>query len=212
MGMILMIVMMNVVMSEDVAAASQPVTAGPYLDSFTIQDSCQFNLCGPEYSQEFLQGSVPKVGSCSGDCNLLAINLVSNKFIRDWLWSNCASMCHSKFDFQKYRHYKSRFQCMEQCHSSYQSVSPHHNLARYCAKVSCSSLDSKTYQIDCYSGCTSHVSTNVSGTDWRDWGLALAGHCSGHNAKLECADQQLWKNIVKSYGLTDSDSVTKSCH
>ena len=27
-------------------------------------------------------GSVPKVGSCSGDCNLLAINLVSNKFIR----------------------------------------------------------------------------------------------------------------------------------
>ena len=29
---------------------------GPYLDSFTVQDSCQFNLCGPEYSQEFLLG------------------------------------------------------------------------------------------------------------------------------------------------------------
>lgn len=22
---------------------------------------------------------------------------------RDWLWSNCASMCHSKYDFQSYR-------------------------------------------------------------------------------------------------------------
>ena len=58
MMMMLVIVMMNVVMSEDVAAASQAVTAGPYLDSFTIQDSCQFNLCGPEYSQEFLQGEI----------------------------------------------------------------------------------------------------------------------------------------------------------
>ena len=58
MMMMLMIVMMNVVMSEDAAAASQAVTAGPYLDSFTIQDSCQFNLCGPEYSQEFLQGEI----------------------------------------------------------------------------------------------------------------------------------------------------------
>ncbi len=29
---------------------------GAYLDSFTVQDSCQFNLCGPEYSQEFLLG------------------------------------------------------------------------------------------------------------------------------------------------------------
>ena len=28
----------------------------PYLDSITIQDSCQFSLCGPHYTQEFLQG------------------------------------------------------------------------------------------------------------------------------------------------------------
>ena len=34
------------------------------------------------YFTEIFLGSVPKVGSCSGDCNLLAINLVSNKFIR----------------------------------------------------------------------------------------------------------------------------------
>ena len=53
-----------------------------YLGSITIQDSCQFSLCGPQFTQEFLEGSRPKVGSCSGNCNLLAVNLVSNKFTR----------------------------------------------------------------------------------------------------------------------------------
>ena len=53
-----------------------------YLGSITIQDSCQFSLCGPQYTEEFLEGSRPKVGSCSGNCNLLAVNLVSNKFTR----------------------------------------------------------------------------------------------------------------------------------
>ena len=41
------------------AQEAEPVSGavgGPYLDSFTVQDSCQFNLCGPEYSQEFLLG------------------------------------------------------------------------------------------------------------------------------------------------------------
>ena len=27
-------------------------------------------------------GAVPRVGSCSGDCNLLAINLVNSKFVK----------------------------------------------------------------------------------------------------------------------------------
>ena len=53
-----------------------------YLGSITIQDSCQFSLCGPQFTEEFLEGSRPKVGSCSGNCNLLAVNLVSNKFTR----------------------------------------------------------------------------------------------------------------------------------
>ena len=35
---------------------------GAYLDSFTVQDSCQFNLCGPEYSQEFLLGQCKHIG------------------------------------------------------------------------------------------------------------------------------------------------------
>ena len=38
------------------AAPVGGAVGGPYLDSFTVQDSCQFNLCGPEYSQEFLLG------------------------------------------------------------------------------------------------------------------------------------------------------------
>ena len=84
------------------------------------------------------------------------------------LWNYCLNC---------FRHYKSRFQCMERCHSAYQSLSPHHNLARwdtsnhslknifwkifcskltekyfnffrYCAKVSCSdSVDRQTYQV-----------------------------------------------------------------
>ena len=37
-------------------AGAEEAEIGPYLDSFNIQDSCQFNLCGPEYSQEFLLG------------------------------------------------------------------------------------------------------------------------------------------------------------
>lgn len=196
-------------------AGAEEAEIGPYLDSFNIQDSCQFNLCGPEYSQEFLLGAVPRVGSCSGDCNLLAINLVNSKFVKDWLWSNCASMCHSKYDFQSYRHYKSRFECMETCHSAYQALSPHHNLARYCAKVSCSSVDRKSYQLDCYTDCAGHVAANVSGSDWRDWGLALAGHCGGlgpDTDTLACADTHLWASVLKTHGLAPGDSLASSCH
>ena len=50
--MMMMIVMM--VMSGLVSGESE--VQGPYLDSFTIQDSCQFSLCGPEFTREFLQG------------------------------------------------------------------------------------------------------------------------------------------------------------
>ena len=79
--------------------ASQPVLMEQpaYLDSYQVEDSCQFNLCGPEYSGEFMAGQAPRVGSCSGDCHLLAINLNSNKFHKEFLWSNCASMCADKY-------------------------------------------------------------------------------------------------------------------
>lgn len=55
-------------------------------------------------------------------------------------------------------------------------------------------------QVDCYTGCAAHVAGNVSGSDWKDWGLALAGHCSGlglEENKLTCADTHLWAGITK---------------
>ena len=74
-----------------------------YLDSYQVEDSCQFNLCGPDYSGEFMAGQAPRVGSCSGDCHLLATNLNSNKFHREFLWSNCARMCGEKFSFSQHK-------------------------------------------------------------------------------------------------------------
>ena len=46
----------TLVMAVGLVRAKSPATTEAYLDSFNIQDSCQFSLCGPEYSQEFLQG------------------------------------------------------------------------------------------------------------------------------------------------------------
>ena len=84
---------------------SQPVLMEQpaYLDSYQVEDSCQFSLCGPEYSAEFMAGRAPRVGSCSGDCHLLAINLNSNKFHKEFLWSNCASMCGEKHSVSKHK-------------------------------------------------------------------------------------------------------------
>ena len=42
--------------SSDLKLGARDKVVIPYHDSFTIQDSCQFNLCGPEYGQEFLPG------------------------------------------------------------------------------------------------------------------------------------------------------------
>ena len=72
---------------------------------------------------------------------------------------------------------------------------------RYCAKVSCPTVDKHSYQvnnsiklflypetwkcfspqIDCYTRCADHVAGNVSGSDWHEWGLSLMSQCgSGH--------------------------------
>ena len=74
-----------------------------YLGSYQVEDSCQFSLCGPDYSSEFLAGKAPMVGSCSGDCNLLAINLNTDKFTRQFLWGSCADMCQQKYPFSMYK-------------------------------------------------------------------------------------------------------------
>ena len=44
------------------------------------------------------------------------------------------------------------------------------------------------------------MAANVSGSDWRDWGLALAGHCGGlgpDTDTLACADTHLWASVLK---------------
>merc|ERR1719233_2170826 len=140
-----------------------------YLSSYQVEDSCQFSLCGPEYTSEFMTGQVPRVGSCSGDCNLLAINLNTDKFTKQFLWSHCATMCQQKYSFTKYREYKARFLCMEKCYTSYQVMAPHHDLARYCIKASCphSPHHTDVHQVDCFTACSEHVSTKVSKADWQ---------------------------------------------
>merc|ERR1712157_280380 len=90
----------------------------PYLSNYLIEDDCQ----------------QPKVGSCSGDCHLLAVNLVNNKFHKEYLWSNCARMCSNKYTFDTFREYKARFECMSVCYNLYNQLSPHHDLARFCMK------------------------------------------------------------------------------
>ena len=118
----------------------------PFLGNFLIEDSCQFELCGPAYSQEW--GGAPEAGSCSGDCSLLAITLNSNKFHKEFLWSSCARMCGEKFPASQDAEYKNRFLCMESCYASYTLVSPHHNIARYCMQAACSKRQSQEeYQV-----------------------------------------------------------------
>jgi len=194
-----------------------------YLGSYQIEDSCQFDLCGPEYSEEFtgLGHSRPLVGSCSGDCHLLASSLITDKFHKEFLWGNCAGMCRDKFEFNKHKLYKPRFMCMEQCFNAYQALSPHHNLARYCIKASCSQEKlEKLYQVDCFSSCSAHVSSNVSKSDWKHWADALAGDCQRKIQKhkinesedrLSCADQQVWQKLLSADSSLVDGQVSNIC-
>ena len=86
-------------------SCGSPVPASPalYLGSYQVEDSCQFSLCGPVHSSEFMAGKTPMVGSCSGDCNLLAIHLNTDKFSRQFLWASCADMCQQKYPFSMYK-------------------------------------------------------------------------------------------------------------
>ena len=79
-----------------------PRSSEPYLGSYDVEDSCQYQLCGPKYAAEFA-GSSPKVGSCSGDCDALARKLVNSKFKRELMWGMCTRMCREKYPNQEYR-------------------------------------------------------------------------------------------------------------
>ena len=77
----------------------------PYLGSYDVEDSCQYQLCGPKYAAEFAggQSGQPKVGSCSGDCDALARKLVNSKFKKELMWGMCTRMCREKYPNQEYR-------------------------------------------------------------------------------------------------------------
>ena len=75
----------------------------PYGGSYLVEDTCQFSLCGPLYREEFGVGKRPRLGSCSGDCHLLAINTNTNRFTKEFLWQQCARMCAVKYNTTQYR-------------------------------------------------------------------------------------------------------------
>ena len=77
--------------------------AQPYLGSYQVEDSCQFAVCGQEFSQEFGVGVRPSQASCSGDCDQLAVSLVTNRFSREFLWSSCTNMCNDKYSQALFR-------------------------------------------------------------------------------------------------------------
>merc|ERR1719264_2264532 len=130
----------------------------------------------------------------------------TNKFHREFLWSQCARMCNAKFPPAHYRQYKPRFECMEQCYASYTALSPHHSLARYCIQASCPHPKAgQIHQVDCFSSCSAHVASSVAKSDWQDWANALAGPCQqegeegeapSHTHRLECADSKVWSSIT----------------
>ena len=77
--------------------------AQPYLGSYQVEDSCQFVVCGQDFSQEFGLGLRPSQGSCSGECDQLATSLVTNRFSREFLWSSCTNMCNDKYSQALFR-------------------------------------------------------------------------------------------------------------
>lgn len=191
--------------------------AAPYGGSYQIEDTCQFSLCGPLYRQEFGVGRRPLAGSCSGDCHLLAINTNTNRFTKEFLWSHCATMCSTKYNTTEFSSYKPRFSCMSSCYSMYSPLSPHHNLARYCIQASCPhTMDQDMFQLDCFSQCSSHVSTSVSPPDWEEWARALAGECQedkeeGRTHKLRCADSHIWHNTISLYPNLNLSTMANHC-
>ena len=91
---------------KEVTGGGGEGTAGeglPYGGSYLVEDTCQFSLCGPLYRQEFGVGKRPLLGSCSGDCHLLAINTNTNRFTKEFLWQQCARMCAIKYNTTQYR-------------------------------------------------------------------------------------------------------------
>jgi len=220
--MLTRIMMMTVVMLvRDVKCSMSGNNENYFHNSYQVEDNCQFQLCGSKYSHEFGLDSSPIAGSCSGDCHLLSLNLATGKFQKEFLWSNCARMCQTKYPFHQYSEYKPRFLCMETCYNSYNKIAPHHDLARYCLQASCPDKSvADMSQLECFEQCTSHVVTSVPQEDWKTWARSLAGDCQASPDltpdtptspahRLTCADSHLWLTMSKIVNL--SDQVGRKC-
>ena len=100
-------VLLSVHYVEAIAQVGQDSNIGqvvePYVGSYQVEDSCQFQLCGQEFTEEFGVGVSPSHGSCYGDCHDLAASLINNKFTKDFLWSKCSTMCSDKYNFSTFR-------------------------------------------------------------------------------------------------------------
>jgi len=81
---------------EASSSARQQQNGKPYLGSYAIEESCQYELCGSRFAAEFAPGSVPARQSCSGDCDSLASRLISSKYEKETLWVKCSDMCADK--------------------------------------------------------------------------------------------------------------------
>ena len=71
-------------------------------------------------------------------------------------------------------------------------------------------------QLDCFSQCSTHVSTKVSPRDWEDWARALAGVCQedrgeGRTHRLRCADNTIWEQTISLYPHTDLSIMSQHC-
>lgn len=207
-----------VTISLVLVGVSCEVSSGSHFhNSYQIQDDCQFQLCGLKFNSEFGLDTTPTAGSCSGDCDLLSINLATGKFQKEFLWPNCARICQNKFPFSEFSEYKPRFMCMETCYNSYNKIAPHHDLARYCLQVSCPvSSEDKMSQLECFEQCSSHAVTSVPEESWPLWARSLAGPCQSPpshpnpapNHKLTCADNHLWPAIQQSIATTPQIAET----
>jgi len=207
------------VVSEQAPAKEHQLEAAPYVGSYQVEDSCQFQLCGTQtFGAEFGPGLGPSEGSCSGDCHQLAVSLVTNRFTRDFLWSKCADMCSDKYNFSTYSDYKSRLSCMSSCFSLYSPLAPHHNLARYCIQASCPdpAQHQPMHQLDCFSQCSGHVSSRVASRDWEDWARALTATCQadrgqGSLHRLQCADDAVWNQTVAAVEHEQAAAMARHC-
>ncbi len=104
-----------------VAKKSSPAALEPFLGNYDVKDSCQYNLCGPDWQSGngIRSQSGPRGGgagtpgglggahgpaeSCAAACSATAHKLANSKFKREFLWGKCAGMCMEKYPTKDYR-------------------------------------------------------------------------------------------------------------